>query len=383
MPDPIFISFASEDRRFAERIATELQERGFGAWISTKGVRPGENYQEAIVNAIEGARLMLIVFSGYSNNSDEVKKELSLASRAKLPVIPLRIEDVQPNAALLYEFSTRQWVDFIENWDAAIAALSAQVEIMLDADERQKAGGIRVNDRRAANRSEAPRALPTAKLRLDRLDAMRGYAKEQITVILRDGRRQVLKLPEEAFVWPLEPPVGLQLGDSETPFDVRDVKNRKTVWLNGLPIELSVTSSEKFGHELVMALIEGGGATESRFQFDRIPPRIAEAARRVNQMPDDERILAIFKLSTLGLSDDIVVFGSNKLYLYVRQRRYSIDYLLLAGNLVDTAGYRSITIGDTTITGVPSAKSLVALLEAAQEFFAADGPGDPVRLSYS
>ena len=40
-----------------------------------------------------------------------MKKELSLASRYRIPVIALRIEDVEPSDAFAYELSTRQWID--------------------------------------------------------------------------------------------------------------------------------------------------------------------------------------------------------------------------------------------------------------------------------
>ena len=57
------------------------------------------------------ARAMVLVFSEAANNSDEIKKELSLASRYHVPVLALRIEDVEPSDAFAYELSTRQWID--------------------------------------------------------------------------------------------------------------------------------------------------------------------------------------------------------------------------------------------------------------------------------
>ncbi len=54
---------------------------------------------------------MVLVFSEAANISDEIKKELSLASNYKLPVLALRIEDAEPSDAFAYELSTRQWID--------------------------------------------------------------------------------------------------------------------------------------------------------------------------------------------------------------------------------------------------------------------------------
>ena len=63
---------------------------------------------------------MVLVFSEAANNSDEIKKELSLASRYHVPVMALRIEDVEPSDAFAYELSTRQWIDAFEGWDKSI-----------------------------------------------------------------------------------------------------------------------------------------------------------------------------------------------------------------------------------------------------------------------
>jgi len=70
---------------------------------------------------------MVLVFSDAANNSDEIKKELSLASRNHIPVMALRIEDVEPSDAFAYELSTRQWIDAFESWDKSIDALVRQI----------------------------------------------------------------------------------------------------------------------------------------------------------------------------------------------------------------------------------------------------------------
>ena len=105
------------DRKQALAVCKAIESRGTHCWISTRDVAPGENYQEAIVRSIRDARAMVLVFSEAANNSDEIKKELSLASRYRVPVMALRIEDVEPSDAFAYELSTRQWIDAFEGWD--------------------------------------------------------------------------------------------------------------------------------------------------------------------------------------------------------------------------------------------------------------------------
>ena len=124
---PVFVSYATPDRKQALGICHAIERRGPKCWISTRDVAPGENYQEAIVHAIRNARAMVLVFSEAANNSDEIKKELSLASRYHVPVMALRIEDVEPTDAFAYELSTRQWIDAFAGWDKSIDSLVVKV----------------------------------------------------------------------------------------------------------------------------------------------------------------------------------------------------------------------------------------------------------------
>lgn len=119
----VFVSYASADRKQALAVAKAIERRGVKCWISSRDVPPGANYQEAIVHSLRTARAMVLVFSDAANNSEEIKKELSLASRFRIPLMALRIEDVEPSDAFAYELSTRQWIDAFEGWDRSIDAL--------------------------------------------------------------------------------------------------------------------------------------------------------------------------------------------------------------------------------------------------------------------
>jgi hypothetical protein len=133
----IFITYSSKDQKVARTICTALENRGLACWISSRNIKPGQNYQEQIVKAIRAAKIMVLVFTANANNSDEIKKELALASQNKLVVIPVRIEDVIPNEAFAYEFATRQWIDLFDDWENSIAQL---VELIAAAIDDQKSG---------------------------------------------------------------------------------------------------------------------------------------------------------------------------------------------------------------------------------------------------
>jgi hypothetical protein len=135
MTRKVFLSYSSKDQKIAAGICAALESRGHPCWMSSRDVKPGENFQGAIVRAIRDAGVMVMVFSSNANNSDEIKKEMALASQCKLMVIPVRAENVLPSEDFTYELATRQWIDMFNDWDSAIDQLGRQIDVAMPAGE--------------------------------------------------------------------------------------------------------------------------------------------------------------------------------------------------------------------------------------------------------
>jgi hypothetical protein len=138
---PIFISYSSKDQDMAETICRALEARGHQCWISCRDVNPGQNFQEAIVQALRSAQVMLLVFTANANNSDEIKKELVLAGRHRVTVVPIRVEDVAPNDAFAYELATRQWIDLFSDWEKEIERLAVRIGQILQTGKPPDGAG--------------------------------------------------------------------------------------------------------------------------------------------------------------------------------------------------------------------------------------------------
>ena len=137
MASHIFISHSSKDQKVARTICTALENRGLTCWVYSRNIQPGQNFQEQIVRAIRAAKIMVLVFTTNANSSNEIKKELAIASQNNLVVIPVRIEDVIPNEAFAYEFATRQWIDLFDDWENSIARLA---DLIANASYDQPSG---------------------------------------------------------------------------------------------------------------------------------------------------------------------------------------------------------------------------------------------------
>jgi len=107
----VFISYASEDKSVADAVCTLLESRSVGCWIAPCNVLPGIACGEAIIDAIRGCRVMILIFSSKSNICPHVPKEIERAVSAGVVIIPFRIEDVMPAKPLDYFIGGVHWLD--------------------------------------------------------------------------------------------------------------------------------------------------------------------------------------------------------------------------------------------------------------------------------
>ena len=94
----LFLSYASGDREFAARLASDLGRHRFSVWWDFERVNPGSDINEAIVAAIVASDWFTVSMSARATASEWVLREVELAHRTnarsgKPVVIPLLIED--------------------------------------------------------------------------------------------------------------------------------------------------------------------------------------------------------------------------------------------------------------------------------------------------
>jgi len=111
MAHDVFVSYSQPDRAAAFTVAQRLEARGIAVWIAPRDVKPGADWAEEIIDALTSARLMVLVFSGNSNDSGQVRREVERAAHKQLPILPFRIEDVLPSKSLEYFLGTQHWMD--------------------------------------------------------------------------------------------------------------------------------------------------------------------------------------------------------------------------------------------------------------------------------
>jgi TolB-like protein len=125
---PVFISYASQDAAVSAALVEALERHGIPCWIAPRNVKPGAQYADAIVRAINEAKAVVLVLSGSAVSSSHVAREVERAASKHKPIIAFRIDSAPLVPALEYFLSESQWIDVVKlGMPAALANLSEAV----------------------------------------------------------------------------------------------------------------------------------------------------------------------------------------------------------------------------------------------------------------
>ena len=111
MAHDVFISYSHEDHTVANAAVATLESHGIRCFIAPRDILAGSDWGEAIIDAIEEARAMVLILSSHSNESDQIKREVERTVHQGIAVLPFRIEDIVPSKTLEYFISTQHWLD--------------------------------------------------------------------------------------------------------------------------------------------------------------------------------------------------------------------------------------------------------------------------------
>jgi hypothetical protein len=109
----IFISYASEDRGPAGRLAAALESCGWSVWWD-RHIVAGQAFDEAIERELERAKCAVVLWSRHSIASEWVKNEAAAAAERGV-LVPAQIERVK----LPLEFRRRQTAD-LTGWEGDV-----------------------------------------------------------------------------------------------------------------------------------------------------------------------------------------------------------------------------------------------------------------------
>jgi formylglycine-generating enzyme required for sulfatase activity len=159
----LFVSHVSEDRAVALEIVSELERRGVPCWIAPRNVEPGKPFDDEISDALDRCRAMLLIFSEHCNESEYIRREITVAGESHKIIIPFRIEDVLPRRGLRVRLSDLHWIDGFASRERAVDELAKRFDpSAASKDERQVAEQHQRADE-ARKREEEARQVEKAR----------------------------------------------------------------------------------------------------------------------------------------------------------------------------------------------------------------------------
>jgi hypothetical protein len=135
MAHDVFISYSSKDKPVADAACALLESRGIRCWIAPRDILPGAAWAASIPPAIGAAKVFLLIFSSSANDSDQVQREVDLAANRRLAIVPLRVENVLPQASLEYYIRAQHWLDaFTPPLEQHLTRLADAIALILSGE---------------------------------------------------------------------------------------------------------------------------------------------------------------------------------------------------------------------------------------------------------
>jgi hypothetical protein len=133
-PPTVFISYAREDLRAAQKLYNDLKRAGANSWLDKESLLPGQRWKVEIKRAIKRSRYFLAVLSSNSvSRRGYVHKEVAAAleildefPESQIFIIPVRLDDCSPSHERLRDL---QWVDMFPSWNDGVEKILRAIRV--------------------------------------------------------------------------------------------------------------------------------------------------------------------------------------------------------------------------------------------------------------
>jgi hypothetical protein len=128
----VFLSYAHEDKPVADAACAVIEKAGIRCWIAPRDIAPGADYAAALMEALDHCKALVLIFSGRANESPHIRREVERAVSRGIPLIPVRVENIEPSAALKYFVGSVHWLDALTPpLEQHLANLAATLGVIL------------------------------------------------------------------------------------------------------------------------------------------------------------------------------------------------------------------------------------------------------------
>ena len=105
MSAEVFVSYSSQDHAQVSKIIQRLRKAGVSVWMDEGGIDAATLWSEAIVEAINDCKVLIMMVSKHSTDSANVVKEVMLASESSKTILPVYLEPADIPTRLKYQLT--------------------------------------------------------------------------------------------------------------------------------------------------------------------------------------------------------------------------------------------------------------------------------------
>ncbi|MEE0946129.1 MAG: toll/interleukin-1 receptor domain-containing protein [Acutalibacteraceae bacterium] len=353
----VFISFSFKDQAKAEYIAkTLVNTYKIAYWMCTRDLIGGENFKGTIVDAIDKAKIVVLVQSRFSIASREVPKEVSIALDRNKAVIPFVLDDAELEGDLEYDLIGIHRIDARKpTLDERIEELARQIYAMINKTDDESGWSQRMAHTRLLS---TPSVIPKKVFcgRENTLNEMKnhflngervvflygigGIGKTQIvkqyvkqydsdydTIVFATFKDSILSMVIDDAVFNLEPNMSrYTMSDGTRESDI-DFFLRKLEKIKSITDERTLIVIDNFDvetDEQLSALTEGNYhlIITTRCDYSRYYPTI-----KVEEIESIEALREIFMLNYGGYDVDEDDELLDELIYLVNKHTYTVELL--------------------------------------------------------
>ncbi|WP_407393436.1 toll/interleukin-1 receptor domain-containing protein [Methanobrevibacter sp.] len=111
MAHDVFISYSSRNTEFAEAVCEKLEDNGIECWIAPRNIKTGTNYAKEIMDGLDLAKMVVLVFSKDAQDSEYVNNEIDTAFSNNKPIVSFKVDDSFPKNKMEFFLKNTQWLD--------------------------------------------------------------------------------------------------------------------------------------------------------------------------------------------------------------------------------------------------------------------------------
>ena len=124
----VFVSYSRSDKSLMRQLVKQLEAAGHEVWVDESGIEAGDAWAKEIVEAIRSSQVFVLLATVSSVQSADVSKEVGLAGKFKIPVVPVVVGAVRIPDDISYHISNQHQVMIdTEHTQAGFSRVSTEI----------------------------------------------------------------------------------------------------------------------------------------------------------------------------------------------------------------------------------------------------------------